>query len=168
MKISLVDKLSPQESEHLFHWRERVFPEEGKPFVWAQSKWHLLAHQDDSLPLGHLGYGDFRMLLDDDTEITVVGIGGVVVRPEEQGKHIPNKLFEYLHESAHAKDLSALFVLFCPRRLESYYSKHGYTKFEGPYTFVQGGVVTSTNDFALMFYGHPLVASKIHIAGELW
>ena len=144
MEIKLIDELTNSQIDHLFHWRERVFPIEGKEFEWAKSKWHLLALRENNEPTAHLGYADFTISLDNQSQAKVVGVGGVVVRPEDQGKNIPAKLFDFLHNSKHARSLSNIFTLFCPERLVSYYQKHSYRAFDGVVTFLQKGTSTNT------------------------
>ena len=168
MEIALVDEVSKEDSDCLFHWRDRVFPIEGKDITWAKSKWHLLAYEKELKPSAHIGYADFSILIDGEKEERVIGVGGVVVRPEYQGKKIPTKLFDYLHNSQHATSISKLFILFCPKRLERYYQSHGYTKFNGVVTFVQNGKVASSNEFTLMYFGRDLPAKTISVNGEPW
>ena len=114
MKIKLVKELSQRDSDLLFHWRERVFPHEGAKYDWSQPDWRLVACDAESVPVAHIGYAGYRIELDGEKEQTVVGVGGVVVRPEYQGQHIPGLLFECLHGSRHAQDISSIFTLFCP------------------------------------------------------
>lgn len=168
MEIYLVNELTKTQVDHLFHWRDRVFPVEGKDIQWAKSKWHLLAFDGSNEPSAHLGYADFMISFDDHSQEKIVGVGGVVVRPEFQGQNIPEKLFSYLHNSNHARSLSSIFTLFCPKRLESYYQKHGYRTFQGQFTFLQNGLSVSTDKFILMRYGSHLSSKNIHINSEPW
>ena len=168
MEITLVEEINQENSDYLFHWKDRVFPVEGKSIEWAKSDWHLLAFNDDRKPSAHLGYGIFEVEIDEKTVINVVGVGGVVVRPECQGKGIPAKIFDFLHHSNHANSLADTFTLFCPKRLESYYKKHGYTKFKGTYTFTQNGNVSSSDDFIFMYHGRSINSDNIHINNEPW
>src|SRR5690606_25131548 len=141
---------------HLFHWRDPVFPAEGKGIQWAKSKWHLLAFDGNNEPLAHLGYADFMISFDDHSQEKIVGVGGVVVRQEFHGRNIPEKLFSYFHNSNHARRLSSTFTFFCRKRLEGYYHKHGYRTFQGQFSFLQNGLSVSTNKFILMSYGSGL------------
>ena len=168
IEIRLAEKLTQKEIEHLFHWRERVFPVEGKDFSWAKPKWHLLGFSDGNLPVAHLGYADFDISCEDGSVKKVIGVGGVVVRPEAQGQHIPAQLFNYLHQSSHAKGLSNTFTLFCPSRLEGYYQKQGYVKYEGAFTFLQNQKLTATSKLMLMQQGSLISTNKINIDSEPW
>lgn len=168
MQFKVVDSLSDKQSDQLFHWADNVFPEEGRVFKWAKSEWHILAFDEYSNSMAHLGYAGFDVTLDSRKKIRVVGVGGVVVRPEYQGKNIPEKLFSLLHSSVQAKSLSQIFTLFCPERLKNYYKKHGYSKFDGTYTFLQNGETVCTDKFIFMHYGSDLVANTLHVNGEPW
>ncbi|WCN17956.1 GNAT family N-acetyltransferase [Marinomonas mediterranea MMB-1] len=167
MDIQFSDSMSKEEFEHLFRWREQVFPAEGKNIDWSQPDWHLYSREVGQLAAAHLGYGRYQLTLDE-RSIDVVGVGDVVVRPEHQGKGLPSKLFKHLHHCEHANTLAEVFTLFCPHRLESYYQQHGYRKFQGTVSFLQKGVATSSDDFILMYRGTPLTGKAITIKGEPW
>lgn len=168
MEIILTDKLTRLQAHHLFGWREQVFPSEGKRFSWSKLQWHILALSKDSEPVAHMGYSDFTIYTDDQRENKIVGVGGVVVRPEWQLQNIPKELFSFLHNSEHARSLSNTFSLFSPKRLERYYQRHGYEPFHGSYSFLQENIRVATNMFTLMSYGIPLTADSIHVDSEPW
>ena len=169
MQIRFTETLPEEDANYLFKWRKQVFPVEGESLVWSGIKWHLTASKSGGRPIAHIGYADFEVLINKSNKQSVVGVGDVVVRPEHQGERIPAKMFEYLHASAHAKKFSELFVLFCPLRLESYYKQHGYTKFVGAYTFMQGNEQSSSNKFILMYRGRDLSTVKtIGLECEPW
>ena len=91
---------------------------------WAPLDWHILGLESGK-PVAHLGFDRF-IVNDAGAKVSVVGIGGVVVRPEFQGKGIPALLFRKLHEDCPENIRSETFTLFCPERLVAYYRKHGY------------------------------------------
>ena len=168
MKIQLAKELSKQDSDLLFHWRERVFPHEGAKLDWSQPDWHLVASDSESVPVAHLGYSGYLVELDGEEEQTVVGVGGVVVRPEYQGQHIPGLLFEHLHGSRHALEISSIFTLFCPFRLERYYRKHGYKSFQGDVSFMQGPVRTRSENIRFMHRGSLEGSRTVRLRCEPW
>ena len=168
-QIRSTEFLSEVDANHLFQWRKQVFPIEGEALVRSGIKWHLTAFIGGGRPITHIGYADFEVCFNRNDRQPVVGVADVVVRPEHQGKHLPAKLFDYLHDSDHANSQSELFVLFCPLRLESYYEKHGYRKFVGGYTFMQGDENSHSDNFILMYRGRDLSAVKtIQIQCEPW
>lgn len=168
MLIKLTKTLTERDSDLLFRWRERVFPEEGRKINWSEPEWHLVAYNRERDPIAHLSYSGFTIGLDKGRQQAVVGVGGVVVRPEQQGKNIPLKLFDHLHSSPHALEISNTFTLFCPLRLGSYYQRHGYQPFTGEFTFVQGAVATTTEEFMFMYRGADLSTRVIELNNEPW
>ncbi len=168
MRIQRVKELSERDNDLLFHWRERVFPHEGAEFTWSAHEWSLVAYDAEAAPVAHLGYAGYRIELDGDREQDVVGVGGVVVRPEYQGQHIPGLLFERLHGSRHALEISPVFTLFCPLRLESYYQRHGYTSFQGDVSFMQGPVRTRSEDLLFMHRGLVGDSGVLRLQCEPW
>lgn len=118
---------------------------------WAQPEWHVVASDSKGNAIGHIGFDEFQIAVGGAT-ISVVGIGGVVVRPEYQGQGIPAKLFDYLHRDAGNYVKAEAFTLFCPQRLVSYYQKHGYHLHEGECYFMQNEVSVLSN-FQFMYRG---------------
>ena len=101
--------------------------------------------------MAHLGFDRF-IVNDSGANVSVVGIGGVVVRPEFQRKGIPALLFRKLHEDCPENVRSETFTLFCPERLVAYYRRHGYEKVERSVEIVQFGKPVTTT-FTLMTRG---------------
>ena len=100
----------------------------------------------EGVPVGQIGSDGFRVVADS-VEYFVVGIGGVVVRPEFQGKGIPRLLFNEVHAETGGIIGSDIFTLFCPDGLVPYYEKHEYQRFDGKVVCPQFGkrVVSSFN-----------------------
>ena len=135
MKIAITESLNSFEHDYLMGWKESVFPIEGQSICWSSLSHHILARENNK-PIAHIGFGEFTIQTQSES-YKVIGVGGVVVRPEFQGKNIPSLLFKKLHESQIALNYSNLFALFCPARLVPYYTKHGYSLYRGPVSFMQ-------------------------------
>ena len=168
MRLTESDHIESADWKYLTGWKDRVFPEEGRGFKWSPSRWHILAHDEPQRPIAHLGFNAFSIGLDDQIDVDVVGVGGVVVRPEYQGRGIPGLLFDALHESRRARQLSGWFTLFCPARLVGYYERFGYRKYAGQLTFLQDGVETSTNAFGFMYRGPELAQRWLKVHSHPW
>lgn len=168
MEIKFVNNLSSEQYNYLFNWKNPVFSIEGQNVIWAKSTSHLLAFDQSDKPIAHLGYGRFPIYIKGQGMTYVVGVGGIVVRPEAQGNGIPGQLFNFLHNSAHALDISKTFTLFCTKSLAEYYQKHGYILFEGEFSFLQNGVPSTNENFVFMYRGEPLTVDKIEIQSEPW
>ncbi|SMF52509.1 Acetyltransferase (GNAT) domain-containing protein [Alteromonadaceae bacterium Bs31] len=166
IEISLQQQLSSEQREQLFHWQERVFPIEGKAFEWAESSQHLLA-KSHGKAIGHLGFGHFKIESAEKTRvIEVIGVGGVVVRPEYQGNKIPALLFEYLHQIDGFSN--SIFTLFCPERLVSYYTKQGYTLYRGRLSVLQADVYKAIPPMQFMYRGKIDFGEQVKVLSPPW
>lgn len=139
--------------KHLVGWSERVFPIEGEGKEWSQVGWHLLAFDHDDMPVAHIGYDRFTIMVND-KPLVVLGIGGVVVRPEYQGRGIPGLLFNELHSRVGPDVGVGVYILFCPQRLVPYYQKQGYSQHKSGVTFPQFG--TEVESIFELLYRSPM------------
>lgn len=166
MEIERQELLEEHDRQHLMFWRERVFPEEGIGIQWAETRWHIVA-REGQFAAGHIGFGEFSIEVESQV-LKVIGVGGVVVRPEFQGQAVPAKMFDTLHNDAPKLIQSETFTLFCPERLQTYYQKHGYQPFSGRVHYQQGGEYCLCEKFVFMYRGSMPEVDTIHIPGEPW
>lgn len=166
MRIAIEETFPDDYRQHLTGWRERVFPEEGIGKQWREVRWHLYAWDKDDLPVAHLGFEGIDITADG-VPLRVAGIGGVVVRPEYQGRGVPARLFEHLHREAPALAQTDVFALFCPGRLTDYYARHGYRSYTGRLSFVQFDKVVDSR-FEFMTRGYAANPAHIAIDGPPW
>lgn len=159
--IEMLETLSDAQQQSLFHWRERVFPEEGRGKEWAQSRWHLVASDGDKA-VGHIGFNRFEILVDG-SPLSTVGVGGVVARPEYQGQGIVAGLFERLHREYQGE----LFSLFCPLYLVAYYRRYGYRQQTGQVWMLQQGEPVRSR-FAFMSRGELDAGAEVRLATAPW
>ena len=153
MDIFIEDFLSADDRVNLFEWSESVFPAEGRGFTWAKPTHHVVARENGSA-IAHIGFAAFTII--HETELPVIGVGGVVVRPEHQGKNIPSILFETLHAATTLDVRNSISTLFCPQRLIPYYEKQGYQEHQQGFRFLQDGNYVETSQFQLMVRGCPV------------
>jgi predicted N-acetyltransferase YhbS len=167
MEIALQKGMDPGVWAHLTDWDEFVFPKEGKGMEWASLRWHVIA-SDQGQPAAHVGFDRFSVGAGGNT-VSVVGVGGIVVRPEYQKKGIPARLFEKLHAECPLDVVAETFSLFCPDRLVPYYQKHGYRKIERDVCIRQFGRLTKTS-FSFMARGKSLsiTGKEITVSGPPW
>lgn len=161
ISIALLETLSDAQQQSLFHWRERVFPEEGRGKEWAQSRWHLVA-SEDAAAVGHIGFNLFEILADG-RSLSTLGVGGVVARPEYQGQGIVARLFERLHQ----KSPDELFSLFCPPYLVPYYRRYGYRRQTGQVWMLQQGEPVRSR-FAFMSRGELDAEAEVRLTTAPW
>ena len=166
MKIKTKKGILQEEWHYLTHWKERVFPEEGRGKEWTPVSWHSIAYSEEKNPIGHIGFDSFEVFIDDVPRL-VIGVGGVVVRPEYQGKGIPALLFNEVHNQA-VKYLKAdVFTLFCPSRLVSYYEQHGYQRHLVAVYFLQNNEKVLSN-FEFMHCGNLAADCEVVLQSEPW
>jgi len=164
MHVETVKRLSQADEKDLFDWAEQVFPAEGNRYTWASPSWHIVARVKD-LAVAHIGYGRFPMEASE-SRMEIVGICGVVVRPEYQGRGIAKRLFATLHQQAEAHNLAS--SLFCPQRLAGFYQRFGYRAFEGELCFLQGQHFVSVTDICFMLRNFEPAVSAIRILSHPW
>lgn len=166
MRIETKKGISKEEWAYLTQWKERVFPEEGRGKEWSQVSWHTVAYADDGLPVGHIGFDGFYVNVNSADHL-VIGVGGVVVRPEYQGQGIPALLFQEVHNKGEQVVESGIFTLFCPDRLVPYYEKHGYSLHNGGVRFPQFGKRVISR-FNFMLKGASLDEGIIELRTAPW
>lgn len=166
MRVEIKKGISKEEWAYLTQWKERVFPEEGRGKEWSQVSWHAVAYADDGSPVGHIGFDGFDVNVNS-AEYLVIGVGGVVVRPEYQGQGIPALLFQEVHSQGEQVVGSEIFTLFCPDRLVPYYEKHGYCLYNGGVRFPQHGKRVSSS-FNFMVKGVSLGDGVIDLKTAPW
>jgi len=165
MDIVIQTEIDEKDSEHLFKWAERVFPEEGKDYLWSQSTHHIIA-RDNGKPVGHIGFAEYRVI--GETEKNVIGVGGVVVRPEHQGKKIPAKMFEVLNSTDTLNAGDSVKTLFCPKNLVSYYQGHGYQEHTYGFRFMQKQGYATSDRIHFLFRGELGLSCNISIPSFPW
>lgn len=166
MRLEVRQGIEDADWRFLTQWRERVFPEEGRGKEWSPVSWHILAYAEGPNPIGHIGFDRFYIAVDD-VDLPVVGVGGVVVRPEYQGQHVPDLMFDELHRQKVLGPQAEIYTLFCPQRLVSYYSKHGYCQFSGAVSFLQRGTRVQS-DFEFMWRGGVAESQSVALKGAPW
>ncbi len=167
MEIKIVTALSQADWDVLTDNNPHAFPEEGHQMQWQQSQWHIVAYDDHQLPIANIGFVGVNVQIEEQ-EYHINGIGGVVVKPEYRGQHLPMTLFEKLHQSELALSISQTFALFCPFRLESYYQQAGYQTLKAPVSFMQEEGMTTSEHFAFMQFGEALPAKPVKIFSLPW
>ncbi len=164
-EIRVQEGIKLTHKEYLENWGEQVFPEEGKAFTWTEPSHHVIAWVSNK-PVGHIGFGQYSIKSQGGL-LPVVGVGGVVVRPEFQGMKIPQDMFAVLHRSNILNASKLPFTLFCPKRLVAYYKKHGYFLHEEQVPFIQNNKLT-TSAFCFMSRGDLMGFKGLALTTEPW
>ena len=167
VEIFIQSEIEKMDSNHLFHWNDNVFPAEGREFTWAEPQRHIIV-KDRGLAIGHIGFGVFKVVGDEDENKEVIGVGGVVVRPEYHGQGIPGKMFEVLNATDTLNSASTVKTLFCPSRLTGYYKRHGYKEYCHSVKFIQNEGYTEASEFRFMVRGNFGLSCGLSIPSYPW
>lgn len=165
MDLELTDTLDSADRASLFEWDEQVFPVEGRAYRWSQPTHHILARIEGTA-IAHLGFGRYE-ILDSARARSVIGVGGVVVRPEWQGRRIPQSLFDFLHGTPVLDARETPCTLFCPPRLEPYYSRYEYRPYGGEVRIPCSGGIRVI-DFRFMYRGGAGFSESITLTTDPW
>lgn len=167
MQIKIVNGLSKEHWDFLTNNNPYAFPREGHEMQWQDSQWHVVALNEQQMPIANIGFVGVNLQTGEQSK-HVVGVGGVIVKPEFRGQHLPAKLFDTLHQSSLALSISKTFTLFCPFRLEDYYARVGYRSLNVLVEFMQNGKMTHSTDFTFMHYGDLLPECPVNISTLPW
>jgi predicted N-acetyltransferase YhbS len=163
--IELTEFMGKPDKALLMEWSEHVFPVEGRKHTWSAPTHHIIARSSGE-PIAHLGFGRYE-IMNVRQAMQVVGVGGVVVRPQWQGQNIPQRLFACLHSTEVLDARESVCTLFCPARLESYYARQGYQKFTGE-VLIPVGERHERIDFSFMCRGNTEFGSPITLLTDPW
>ena len=165
MEFGIQTEIEENDFKYLFKWDEQVFPIEGRDFLWSESTHHIIA-RDHGKPVGHIGFGKYLVV--GEAEKNVIGVGGVVVRPEYQGQRLPWKMFEVLNSTDTLGARESVKALFCPGRLVSYYESHGYELYVQGFRFMQKEGYTETDKIRFMVRGGLGMSCALSIPSYPW
>lgn len=165
MEITIQTEIDEDDSNQLFKWDDVVFPIEGRDYDWAKPTHHIVA-RDNGIPVGHIGFGQFLVI--GELEKMVIGVGGVVVRPEYQGLRVPEKMFDVLNSTDVLDAKNTVKTLFCPARLVSYYAHHGYKTYQHEFEFLQNQGYTKTDKIHFLVRGEPGLSGDLKIPSNPW
>jgi hypothetical protein len=168
VEIRYAESLSKEEWQALFGWGENIFGLEDAGFKWRPKDYHFIT-EEDGRPLSHVGVLK-TTLKAGGREVTVGGVGGVVTRPEAQGRR-------YVHA---AMRRAAAFMceelrvdagaLFCLQRLVPFYAGQGWRLLEEETEFEQpsGRVVSPFRVMVLPCGDFKWPAGRVEVAGLPW
>jgi GNAT superfamily N-acetyltransferase len=130
IEIKRTDFLSEAECRHLFEWGEDIFGANDLNLTWRFKTAHFLLFEDDRL-VSHVGVLQHAVSVGDET-VTVGGVGGVVTRPEAQGKGHAKTLMGRVADCFTREWAVAAGLLFCLPRMVPFYRSLGWEKIEDP------------------------------------
>jgi hypothetical protein len=128
VEIRFAEALTDGERQALFGWGENIFGIEDANYRWRPKDYHFIT-EEDGRPLSHVGVLKTTVRAGE-AAVTVGGVGGVVTRPEAQGRHYVHAAMRQAADFI-CKELGAEFgMLFCLPRLAPFYARQGWQMVE--------------------------------------
>ncbi|HYO90938.1 MAG TPA: GNAT family N-acetyltransferase [Pyrinomonadaceae bacterium] len=129
-EIRQADTITDEEKEWLYNWSEDVFGVTSLDLRFRPKDVHFFMDVG-GVPLSHVSLLRHEIGVDGQ-RLTVAGLGGVVTRPEAQGKGYAGRLIRHAAEFFEREwDVDA-GMLFCLPRLTPYYESLGWQVIAGP------------------------------------
>ena len=128
VEIRFAEALTDGEWQALFGWGENIFGTEDAGYRWRPKDYHFITEEDGRV-LSHVGVVKTAVRAGG-REVTVGGVGGVVTRPEAQGRRLVHAaMLQAAGFICH--ELGAEFgMLFCLPRLAPFYARQGWLMVE--------------------------------------
>lgn len=124
--IRQADIITDEERERLFLWGEDIFGVGSLAVQWRPKETHFFMDVDGQ-PLSHVGLLKHEVSVGG-KPLTVAGVGGVVTRPEAQGRGYARRLLQHATEVFTDEWNVDAGFLFCLPRLEPYYAALGWQR----------------------------------------
>ncbi len=167
-EMRFAERLTDEEWRSLFGWGENIFGVEDLAYSWRPKEWHFIA-EEGGRALAHVGVLKVSLTAGG-RGVTVGGVGGVVTRPEAQGRRLVHAA---MREAAlyMCAELGVEFgMLFCLPRLAPFYARQGWQLVEDEVEFEQpsGKVVSSFRVMVRPCGDAEWPAGRVEVGGLPW
>ena len=167
-EIRFAETLTEAERESLFKWGEMIFGIEDAAYRWRPKELHFIT-EDDGRAVSHVGLVRTQVSVGG-RELTVAGVGGVVTRPEAQGRRLVHAA---MSEAARymCADMGVEFgMLFCLPRLTPFYERQGWQLVPDEVEIEQpdGPIVWPYHTMILPCGGRQWPAGRVEVGGLPW
>ena len=123
-EIRFSEALTDAERESLFNWGKDIFGIEDADFRWRPKELHFIT-EEGGRAVSHVGLVRPTVRVGG-PEVWVGGVGGVVTRPEAQGRRLVHAAMRQAADFI-CHELGAEFgMLFCLPRLAPFYAGQGW------------------------------------------
>ena len=167
-EIRFAEVLTDEEREALFGWGENIFGIEDAGYQWRPKVYHFIT-EEAGRPLSHVGVLKTAVRAGGQ-EVSVGGVGGVVTRPEAQGRRLVHAA---MRQAEHfiCRELGVEFgMLFCLPRLAPFYARQGWRLVEEEVEIEQpaGKVVWPYHIMVLPCGEWSWPAGRVEVGGLPW
>jgi predicted N-acetyltransferase YhbS len=168
VEIRFAEALTAEEREALFGWGENIFGVEDANYRWRPKDYHFIT-EEDGRPLSHVGVVKTNVRAGG-REVTVGGVGGVVTRPEAQGRRLVHAAMREAARYMCAEMGVEFGMLFCLPRLAPFYERQGWRLVEEEVEIDQpdGPVVWPFRVMILPCGEREWPAGRIEVGGLPW
>lgn len=129
-EIRQANVITDAERERLFNWGENIFGVTSYTLSWRGKDVHFFMDVDGEA-VSHASLLRHEISVGG-RPVTVAGLGGVVTRPEAQGKGYARRLVQRAAEFFEQEWKVEAGLLFCLERLVSYYGSLGWQVVDAP------------------------------------
>jgi predicted N-acetyltransferase YhbS len=166
--MRFAETLTDEERQSLFGWGEMIFGIEDAAYRWRPKELHFVT-EEDGRAVSHVGLVKTKVTAGGH-EVTVGGVGGVVTRPEAEGRRLVHAA---MREAARymRSELGVEFgMLFCLPRLAPFYERQGWRLVEDEVEIDQpdGPVVWPYRVMVLPCGESVWPAGRVEVGGLPW
>lgn len=166
--MRFAETLTDEERQSLFGWGEMIFGIEDAAYRWRPKELHFVT-EEDGCAVSHVGLVKTTVWAGG-YEVTVGGVGGVVTRPETQGRRLAHAA---MSEAARymRSELGVEFgMLFCLPHLAPFYERQGWQLVEDEVEIDQpdGPVVWPYRVMVLPCGAREWPAGRVEVGGLPW
>lgn len=167
-EIRQSNTISDEERERLFNWGEDIFGVSSYTLSLRQKDLHFFMDVDNQ-PVSHVSLLRHEVSVGG-RPVMVAGLGGVVTRPEAQGKGYARRLIEHAAEFYSREWKVEAGLLFCIPRMVSYYESLGWQRIEGTVLVEQpsGQIETPLPVMVRPCQGRLWPAGEVELRSQPW
>ena len=168
VEIRFAEALTDEERQALFGWGENIFGIEDAEYRWRPKDYHFITEEEGRV-LSHVGVVKTAVRAGG-REVTVGGVGGVVTRPEAQGRRLVHDAMLQAADFI-CRELGAEFgMLFCLPRLAPFYARQGWLMVEDEVEIEQpaGNIVWPFRVMVRPCGARDWPAGRIEVGGLPW
>ncbi len=162
------DDLSEEQDKYLMRWAPDVFGGGHIDVVWAAKDHHLFVWEEDQL-VGHLGVL-VREASVAGEEVRLGGIGGVVIRPEWQGRGFATAAMGYLAGYLRNELTVQFGFIFVHQHRWSFYERLGWERISNTVHIEQRGekIISPVSCMILPCADRPWPSGDVDLNGNAW
>ncbi|OBA50208.1 GNAT family N-acetyltransferase [Kocuria sp. ICS0012] len=132
-----------------------------QPYGYAPHDVHLIATAMGAV-VGHVGWAK-RVITVNGQEVTIAGVGGVLVSPAGRGHHLGQQLMEAARQSMLADPDIEFGFLGCAESVVPFYASSGWQRIRAPERWISRGGRAIASPA-----GHPLFILPVHGNAAEW